>query len=78
MLVDLETSHIVDEIADKIILMMRPEVYGLRDCNGNEQRGLADLIIFSDDMTYNDIFLNFDEKKKVFDENITNRNYYYL
>ncbi|MBN2789080.1 MAG: hypothetical protein JXR69_02695 [Candidatus Delongbacteria bacterium] len=75
---DLEASNVVDEIADKVVLMFRPEVYGIMDCNGRKQKGLADLVIFMNDNIYTNIFLNFDENKKIFDENLKNRGYYYL
>ena len=78
MISDLETATFVDETADKIILMLRPEVYGLKDCNGRKQKGFTDLILFYNDKVYHDVFLNFDKENNIFDENIINRSYYYL
>nr|HXK50354.1 DnaB-like helicase C-terminal domain-containing protein [Clostridiales bacterium] len=63
MISDLETSPVAEEIADKVILMYRPEVYGHLDCSGREQKGLADTLIISNDKTHHDIYLNFDEEK---------------
>lgn len=78
MISDLETSPITEEIADKVILMYRPEVYGFLDCSGREQKGIADLTLFTNDNIYRVIYLNYDEDKKIFDESIINRGYYYL
>lgn len=77
MISDLETATFVDETADKIILMLRPEVYGLRDCNGREQIGFTDLILFYNDKVFNQVYLNFDKENNVFNENIINRGYYH-
>lgn len=75
---DIESSPIMEKLADTIILMYRPEIYGIRDTSGREQIGIADLTIFSYDTAHRNIYLNFDAQKKQFNEEIKNRGYYFL
>jgi replicative DNA helicase len=75
---DIESAPIMEKLADRIILLYRPEIYGIRDMSGRDQIGVAYLTIFSYDTAIRDIYLNFDAQKKEFNEEIKNRTYYFL
>jgi replicative DNA helicase len=64
---DIEGAPILEKLADKIIIMYRPEVLGIKDCNGRDQIGIADIKLCANDITKTDTrYIYFDENKKIF------------
>lgn len=65
---DIEGSPVLEKLSDKIIIMQRPEILGIKDCTGREQIGMTDLVMFAYDLcTSKDSFIWFDKEKRTFE-----------
>ncbi|MBU4485808.1 MAG: hypothetical protein KKD38_02665 [Candidatus Delongbacteria bacterium] len=52
----------------EMIIMQRPEVFGIKDCNGREQIGLVELMLCAYDLCTNDYsYISFDKEKLTFE-----------
>jgi len=68
---DLRESGAIEQDADLVLFILRPEFYGIKDVNGKDQEGLAEIIIGKQRSgPTGSVFLHFDKKYLKFEDNI--------
>lgn len=64
---DIEGSAVLEQVADKFIIMHRLDVLGIKDMSGRDQRDLTDLRLCSGDVLRTDTkYILFDSEKRIF------------
>ena len=68
---DLRESGAIEQDADLVLFILRPEFYGIKDDAGNDQEGLAEIIIGKQRSgPVGSVYLHFDKKFLKFEDNI--------